>query len=248
MTAQYDTIATGYKQIITTLPERRLLEYSQTAYEGDVTGKSILDLACGTGDFTRPYKLRGATRVVGADLSREMIELARQDEAKDPLGIEYIVSDAAELGKVGDFDMVVAFSLLHYAPNRERLLAMCRHIRANLKPGGRFVTININVRMSIEEWGSHVNGWQKYSAAPKPWEGRVMKYGDPMPFRLDWQGAYVQFDIYHLGLSTYEECLREAGFSDVRWHGLRLPPEFEEARPHWQYLLDHPFNLVLECQ
>jgi toxoflavin synthase len=53
---------------------------------GDVKGKTVLDLACGEGRFTREIKKRGARHVVGVDNSDAMIGLARTIERKNPVG------------------------------------------------------------------------------------------------------------------------------------------------------------------
>jgi toxoflavin synthase len=68
MTTQYDQIADQYRKS-TTLPVRELMEDVLQHYVGDVTGKAVLDLACGGGQFTRRYKQRGAVRVVGVDIA-----------------------------------------------------------------------------------------------------------------------------------------------------------------------------------
>ena len=47
---------------------------------GDVAGKSVVDLACGEGFYTRRIRQAGAKRVLGVDLSEGMIELARKQE------------------------------------------------------------------------------------------------------------------------------------------------------------------------
>ena len=53
----------------TEIPLRRYVELpSVYQFLGDVTGLSILDLACGTGYYARELRRRGAARVVGVDL------------------------------------------------------------------------------------------------------------------------------------------------------------------------------------
>ena len=44
-----------------------------------------------------------------------MIELARAQEASDPLGVEYVVHDAREVVMEKDFDLAVSAWLLVYA-------------------------------------------------------------------------------------------------------------------------------------
>jgi trans-aconitate methyltransferase len=71
---EYDDIASKY----TTDAERRgdrvcVFAPSAQHYLGDVSNKSLLELACGSGYFTRLIKGWGAQRLVGVDLSNEMI-------------------------------------------------------------------------------------------------------------------------------------------------------------------------------
>src|ERR1041384_4067736 len=117
---QYDTIALDYQKISAAVPLRDAEWYSLHQRLGDLTGLSVLDLACGVGMGTRLLKRWGAARVVGVDISPQMVALARQREDAEPLGIEYHVADAATLGKIGSFDRVNAAYLLHYAENREQ--------------------------------------------------------------------------------------------------------------------------------
>src|SRR5438876_12386220 len=97
MTTNYDAIAEEYQRS-KLQPWRLHLElYSLFDLAGDLAGKSVLDLACGEGFYTRLLRQKGAGRVVGVDLSAGMIDLARQEEARRPLGIEYVHQDAKKL-------------------------------------------------------------------------------------------------------------------------------------------------------
>nr|VFJ99082.1 MAG: Methyltransferase domain-containing protein [Candidatus Kentron sp. H]VFJ99247.1 MAG: Methyltransferase domain-containing protein [Candidatus Kentron sp. H]VFK03935.1 MAG: Methyltransferase domain-containing protein [Candidatus Kentron sp. H] len=170
MTAIYDGIAEQYQKA-NELPYRQYAE-SETYFHilGDLSGKSILDLACGEGFYTRKFKRKGAARVVGVDISEKMIELAMQEERTEPLGIEYIVRDVLELGEIGKFDRVVAAYLLNYARTREELLRMCQNIYLNLKPDGHFVTINGDLEQPPDSYPTLKN-----MVIPKPFPGRLWK-------------------------------------------------------------------------
>ena len=54
----------------------------------------MLDLACGQGRVARELARRGAT-VVGIDISAALLERARVAEARRPVGIAYVLADAA---------------------------------------------------------------------------------------------------------------------------------------------------------
>ncbi len=71
---------------------------------------------------------------------------------REPLGLEYLVSDVLELGKISDFDLVVAFFLLNHAQTKQQLLKMCQSLSANLKPGGRFIAFNNNLELPPESY------------------------------------------------------------------------------------------------
>ncbi|MXY55621.1 MAG: class I SAM-dependent methyltransferase, partial [Gammaproteobacteria bacterium] len=74
--AEYDAIARGYQES-KRLPFREHIE-RHTLFQllGDVAGKTVLDLACGDGFYTRLLRQAGASQVTGVDISRAMIELA----------------------------------------------------------------------------------------------------------------------------------------------------------------------------
>src|SRR5262249_30165660 len=122
MATNYDQIAEEYKRS-KLQPWRRYIE-SYTLFElvRDLAGKSVLDLACGEGFHTRLLKQRGAACVIGVDISAAMIALARQQESRNPLGIEYIVQDVKQLDLGATFDLVFAAYLLNYAATKEELL------------------------------------------------------------------------------------------------------------------------------
>jgi len=104
---------------------------------GDVKGKKVLDLACGEGYNTRILARKGAT-VVGVDFSARLIELAREKETNDKLGITYYISDAAYMKDVqsNHFDLVVCFMALQDIENYEKALSEVARV---LKENGRFV-------------------------------------------------------------------------------------------------------------
>jgi 2-polyprenyl-3-methyl-5-hydroxy-6-metoxy-1,4-benzoquinol methylase len=88
MAAYYNTIAQEHKQS-KELPYRLYIEeYTYFNLLGDLAGKSILDLGCGEGFYTRKFRQKGAIWVVGIDISKKLIEMARQEEARQSLGIE----------------------------------------------------------------------------------------------------------------------------------------------------------------
>ncbi len=182
---------------------------------------------------------------MGVDISTKMIELAKQQEAQEPLGIEYIVCDVLKLGKIGSFDLVVASYLLNYAQTKEELLTMCQIIYANLKPGSRFVTINDNVQQSPESYAI----CEKYGYTKSISE--ALKEGTPitLTFRIPGDNKTFSFDNYYLSKTTYEWAFRTAGFKEIRWHKPIVSPEGvrEFGQEFWQDFLDYAPIVGIEC-
>lgn len=105
-----------------------------------VGGARVLDLGCGEGYVARKLMRAGACEVVGVDLSGAMIDAARSEEARAPLGVRYEQGDATDLAGFGDrsFDLVVAVFLFNYLAN-DAMLTCMREVHRVLSPGGRFV-------------------------------------------------------------------------------------------------------------
>src|SRR5579871_371515 len=107
MRAYYDQIAEQYRKAKRQSWRMHIEHHTLFSLLGDLHGKSVLDLACGEGFYSRFIKRAGASRVVGVDLSGGMIELAREQERSEPLGVSYLVHDAATLDLGEKFDLVV---------------------------------------------------------------------------------------------------------------------------------------------
>lgn len=233
--AEYDDIAAEYaasKQ----LPFRIAVE-APTLFDlaGDVHGLSVLDLPCGDGTYSRAFARRGAASVLGIDLSGAMVERARSIERQEPLGISYRVGDAAGLGTVGAFDMVVACYLFNYAHTAGELLAFARTVRANLKPGGRLIGINDNPRTPLSRYGDYAaHGFSRTLELPRH-EGSRIRYTFPTS-----DGKTFSFDNFWLAPETYERIFAEAGLADFRFVEPQAAPS---AGQDWSdFLRDCPIT------
>jgi ubiquinone/menaquinone biosynthesis C-methylase UbiE len=242
MTSNYDSIAKEYKES-KELPMRLHIEaYTYFNMLGNLAEKSILDLACGEGFYTRKFKYQGAAKVVGVDISQKMIELAREEETRKFQNIEYILGDVLELGEIGSFDLVVASYLLNYARSSEELLKMCKSIFANLKPGGRFVTINSNPSQApVSYLKTEKYGFIKSIDSP-------LIEGTPIKYTFINNHKFT-FDNYYLSIPTHEWAFQSVGFKEVRWQSPIVSPDGikEFGQEFWQDFLDSVPIIGIEC-
>lgn len=102
---------------------------------GDVRGKTVLDFGCGTGENIVPLVERGA-RVIGIDISAELIALARQRLALAKLEADVRVASAYETGLPdGSVDVIFCIALVHHL-DIERV---CQEMRRVLAKDGKII-------------------------------------------------------------------------------------------------------------
>jgi SAM-dependent methyltransferase len=117
---------------------------------GTVRGKSLLDLACGDGFYTRRFRAEcAADPVMGIDLSPRQIERAQEIERGAPLGIEYRIGDVTHLELDRRFEVATAIHLLHYLENDREIESALRTIHGVLGDSGYFVTMIANPEFDL---------------------------------------------------------------------------------------------------
>lgn len=121
------------------------------------SGQTVVDLGCGPGFFAVEMAKRvgPAGRVIAVDLQEEM--LARVVHKARKNGVDRVVepfrcrSDRIGLNCRADF--VLAFYMVHEAPDTRNLLA---EIRTLLKPGGRVLAVEPRWHVSSERFAAMV--------------------------------------------------------------------------------------------
>ncbi len=104
---------------------------------GDVRGKTVLDYGCGAGENTVLATSRGA-KVIGVDISRELIELAEKRLAAHDLAesAAFRVGSAHELPLEDEsVDVVLGIAILHHLD----LKLASKEVFRVLKKGGRAI-------------------------------------------------------------------------------------------------------------
>jgi ubiquinone/menaquinone biosynthesis C-methylase UbiE len=138
--AAYDRFASGYNERAGEEGDfyhRTFTIPSILRFLGEVRGKRVLDMACGTGVFSRFLARKGAV-VTGIDISGEMLRFARNREQVEPLGIKYHRSSASNLEKWENesYDAVVCNMAMMDIPDYRGAISEVSRV---LVPGGGFV-------------------------------------------------------------------------------------------------------------
>lgn len=106
---QYDNTALDYQKISAAVSLRDAEWYSLRRRLCDLTGLSVLDLACGGTRLLKRWGCaRGERRHLGADDCAGPAAVHVQ-----PLGIDYHIAGALRLGNIGSSDRVATAYRLH---------------------------------------------------------------------------------------------------------------------------------------
>jgi ubiquinone/menaquinone biosynthesis C-methylase UbiE len=130
----YDTYASAYDDFNRGyMYERWTGRLLAKAEEAGLSGRRLLDVACGTGLSFLAMLDRG-WEVTGCDISPAMLEIARE-KAGDRA--ELLVADMRELPELGEFDLIWAVNdPLNYLLSVEEFEAAMAGMRRNLAPEG----------------------------------------------------------------------------------------------------------------
>jgi SAM-dependent methyltransferase len=197
----------------------------------------VLDLGCGLGYFAREARERGASQVIGVDLSERMLDEARRRTADT--GIVY-VRDSLETfsSEPAAFDLVVSSLALHYIADYAGLV---RRIATWLAPGGRFA-------FSVEHPIFTAHGTSDWYKAP---DGTVLhwpvdRYRDEGERRTRW---FVDGVVkYHRTVETYVNALLDAGLRLVRLEEPEADAALLAEKPEWDQERRRPPFLLLAAE
>ncbi|MFK7793982.1 MAG: class I SAM-dependent methyltransferase [Gammaproteobacteria bacterium] len=208
---------------------------------GDLKERSVLDIGCGEGYCARELKRLGAGDYLGIDLSSEMIQAAKSQEAKDQLGIEYQACNVVEFEPDRKFDLCIAVFLFNYLriDEMQRVFSM---VYEALQAKGEFIfSVPHPLFPFIESKNSapfyfDSIGKNYFSDVNQQLEGKIWKRnGDPL---------HVQ--CVHKMFSSYFDCLHEAGFCLMpKVKELTVTPELVDLdETFFSPLLNKPLHVL----
>lgn len=119
-------------------------------HAGVSEGKTILDVACGTGVLFPDYLKRNVKSVLGVDISPKMAEIA--DSKFEQENISVICGDIEEMDYEDAFDCVVVYNAFPHFPNPDALI---KKLSAMVRAGG---TVTVAHGMSRKKIDSHHSG------------------------------------------------------------------------------------------
>ena len=108
----------------------------------------VLDLGCGTGKMTRLLAKAGYD-MIGADISGEMLGIARQKKSPGSADILYLNQDMRKLELYGTVRAVISVcDSLNYITEENALLRVFSRVDNYLDPGGIFILPFLSVKVT----------------------------------------------------------------------------------------------------
>jgi len=124
---------------------------------GDVRGKRILDVGCGSGRYMVALAARGAD-VVGIDFAANMLELARKLAEREGVldRCEFVLGDFLAYDLTGPFDISLALGLFDYvadpAPFLQRMHALTTEkVILSFPPPGGWREVQRRIRYWLQK-------------------------------------------------------------------------------------------------
>lgn len=175
---------------------------------GDVAGKKLLEICCGSGHSLKYQAERGAGELWGVDLSEKQLENARRYLDESGCSARLICGAMeADLGlPLGYFDTVYSIYGIGWTTDLDGTF---RRVASYLKPGGTFI-------FSWHHTLTHCVAWT-------PEEGSVgdgtelaftRSYFDEEPYTMPVDGSEII--LRNRKISTYVNALAGAGFTIER--------------------------------
>lgn len=194
---------------------------------GDLQGKVVLDLGCGSGFFTEALAERGARMVIGIDNSVEQLAYASKNGRT---GLEYRYGDIFQM-EFPECDVIVAPFVLNYAKNVDELARVIQSMsRALTEAGKLIVVIDLPNQLNYTKFGA------KKSLTCR-------EDGGLITIDLFREESFVckLHSTYYLP-ETVEKVLNASGFKTVTWQTAIVHPDGirKYGRKFWAGYTDDP--------
>ena len=202
----------------------------------DLTGKAVLDLGCGYGEHCEEFLRRGASSVLGVDISEKMLEVATAEHPD----VKFIRGDISDLSFInGVYGAVFSSLAVHYIEDFPKL---CREVNGLLEPGGYFIFSQENPlttsRKGGHEWARDENGKVQFM--------KLSDYARPGIRVSRW---FVDGVIkYHRMFSDVVNALTDAGFHIERMLEPVPTEEYIRAVPEAEKDYHKPNFLVVRAR
>ncbi len=187
--------------------EKKTIEHWWSVYpkiisELDIKDKSIVDIGCGNGSFTKALIEYGAKKVVGVDISDKWINFLKK-KFSSIKGLNFYLRDAAKLVGLKDnsFDIAIINFVLLHINQKQKVKQIFNEVHRVLKKGGIFVLSEVHPLTLLKN--SHIRKTINFT----------YKDGAPYQTRVKlFDGHWIEFSNHCWTLEFITNLLHNMGF------------------------------------
>jgi 2-polyprenyl-3-methyl-5-hydroxy-6-metoxy-1,4-benzoquinol methylase len=205
------------------------------------TGGRVLDLACGTGRLTIPLAEVGL-EVTGLDLSKQMLELAKEKAKFKQLKISFELADIRVFQLNEQFDYIFCgFNSAQHLYEEAEFRSFLRAVKCHLKPNGLFIFDIFNPNVSMLSRPAHEKNLVSTFADPK--DGQEISLWEYPSYQSSKQLSRFHFQYFKNDRLLFEESLtlrnyfpleidvllRNSGFNILKKYGNFNNAPFEDS-------------------
>lgn len=217
----YDQFAYVYDRLMSDVPYDEWMSYLLHQKETfKVDGMKLLDVGCGTGEWTVKASATGF-ETVGIDLSESMLSMAQQKAMEMGQSIRFFQMDMAEAEDLGQFDLITIFcDSLNYLETEEAVQQTFKRMYDLLSANGLFMFDVHSVYKVNEFFAGQTYSYDDGEAA-YIWNSFEGEFENSAEHELTFfireeNDLYSRFDEFHkqrtFSIEQYKKWLSEAGF------------------------------------
>lgn len=231
----YEALAVSYDRLTNDVDyEATVAFYQEILNREGLHPRTAVDLACGTGSVTA-LLARNGLKVIGVDMSEEMLTVAQQKAAQLPRAPQFICQRLEQLWLPRGVDLAVcALDSLDYITDPDLCRQAIRRIYKALNPGGIFI-FDVNTPEKLRAMDGQVfldEDEDVYCV----WRGEfddntnICSYGMDLFQRRGklWQRSFEEHQEYAYSQQQLTDYLKEAGFTHIQVYADRI---LEAPRP-----------------
>ncbi len=240
--SSYDFLAGCYDRLTYDVDYAAWADYIEKHFaRRGLPGKTVLDLACGTGSLTHELALRGY-EMIGVDLSAEMLaEAAEKNRGVGPIEPIFLCQSMDKLDLYGTIDACVCcLDSVNYVTRPQLLQKAFERVHLFLMPGGLFL-FDVNTPQKLQAMDGQVF-LDETEDTYCVWRGEFSRRSGICSYFMDIFRLDEETGLWERGEELHQEraysleeltaMLEQAGFRDIKTYGeLKMrPPVQGEGR------------------
>ena len=235
----YHDLAFSYDRLTADVDYEKIVAFYRAIMEREwVRPRSAVDLACGTGSVAL-LLARDGLRVVGVDLSEEMLTVAAQRAQEADIFVQYTCQPLQQMRLPRGVDLAVcALDGLDYILDPADCAEAIRRVYKALNPGGMFI-FDVNTPEKLRAMDGQVF-LDEDDDVYCVWRGEFDEQTNICSYGMDlfqrrgeiWERYFEEHREYAYTRQQLTQFLKDAGFTHIRVYadGLLEAPRAGEQR------------------